>query len=451
MPDRPEPSRSLPAGPTDSAWEQAKAWIDRPIDFWNQCHATFGDTFTLQFGSLGPTVVFCHPEAVRQIFAIRPEHYECKSFNDHYRYLMGNRSLLVLDGEEHRQQRGFLRPFFQQSEQDRWISIAIDITHRQMRNVQDGEVICVRRFVHEISLRLILKLVFRDAQQSIQKLLRKIFIESILENYGTWSPWARFVQWHDPLRKLFGSEIRRLQDLPSSSSQLEDLSLFQQLARHQQNGMPALTGEQIQDHVFTMLIAGVDPAAIATSWAIYWILESEGVSVQLREELNDFETLSNERQFLSRTDSYLHAVCLETLRMYPVVTTPSGRKLLKPVAIDSQVYPAGVTLVPATYLVHHRADLYPDPERFMPSRFLDRTYQGSEFFPFGGGRRRCIGAGLALTAMKSILFLLFSSWHLNRAWKDRIHPVRHGTLLAPSDNLRARVNAQLSNPGVRVT
>ena len=75
--------------------------------------------------------------------------------------------------------------------------------------------------------------------------------------------------------------------------------------------------------------------------------------------------------------------------MYPVVTTPSGRKLLAKVNIQGRTFDPGVTLLPCTYLVHRRPDLYPEPARFRPERFLERRYASHEYFPFGGGVRTC--------------------------------------------------------------
>jgi len=62
----------LPPGPELPSCRQAQAWIDRPLEFWEECAARFGETFTVQLGSIGPTVLFSHPEAVQHIFQLPP-------------------------------------------------------------------------------------------------------------------------------------------------------------------------------------------------------------------------------------------------------------------------------------------------------------------------------------------------------------------------------------------
>src|SRR6266446_6305375 len=91
----------LPPGPDLPPWRQAQAWIESPVAFWEECAAEFGDVFTVQLGSIGPTVLFSHPSAVQQIFQLGGNAVECRQFNEHYKYVMGEQGLLVSDGVPH--------------------------------------------------------------------------------------------------------------------------------------------------------------------------------------------------------------------------------------------------------------------------------------------------------------------------------------------------------------
>src|SRR5262245_14123638 len=104
---------SLPPGPDLPPWQQAQAWIESPVAFWTQCAAEFGDTFTVQLGTIGPTVLFSHPSAVREIFQLSPDAFECRQYNEHYKYVMGEQSLLVSDGSSHSRRRRLLVPSLQ--------------------------------------------------------------------------------------------------------------------------------------------------------------------------------------------------------------------------------------------------------------------------------------------------------------------------------------------------
>ena len=121
--------------------------------------------------------------------------------------------------------------------------------------------------------------------------------------------------------------------------------------------------------------------------------------------------------------------------MYPVVPTPSGRKLLNDCEIGPYLLPAGATLVPCTYLVHRREDLYPDANAFRPQRFLERTFAPHEFLPYGGGARICVGEMLAQLEFKMVIASILRARVLETGFMPALRPVRHGTLLAPPDTL----------------
>ncbi len=102
------------------------------------------------------------------------------------------------------------------------------------------------------------------------------------------------------------------------------------------------------------------------------------------------------------------------------------RKTVRPFAAGGREYPAGVVLCPCSYLVHRREDLYPEPDRFRPERFLERKFGPHEWFPFGGGNRVCLGMPFALYEMKVLLATLFSQVRLTRPAGARSRARRYG-------------------------
>lgn len=428
---------SLPPGPAQPAWDQAKAWIDRPISFWQECHSQFGDTFTVQLGSLGATVLFCDPLAVKEIFALRREQYTCGEYNAHYKLIMGDQSLLVTDGETHAHQRRLLTPSFPPTLVETTPSPIAPALAKCLGTWHVGDAISVRPFVHGLIFENILRLLFYDQHPELRHLLQNIFLKDLVKDYGTWSPWARFTKWHPLLRKTMGSEIQAAR-LPGANK--VSRGMFDRLATHQQPDGAWLPNDQIVDHVFTMLIAGVDTTTLASSWLLYWVHATPGCLEKLREELLPLTTSTKEASHQQAAPTpWTDATIQESLRMVPVVTTPSGRRLCQETVIQGRAYPPSTTLLPCTYLVHHRPQLYPQPSEFRPERFQERSYRNYEFFPFGGGLRMCLGAKLAESSMKTILTTLIQRVQFEPAWEGDVVPVRHGTLLAPSENLALRV------------
>ncbi|OZH52193.1 hypothetical protein AFK68_25990 [Hydrocoleum sp. CS-953] len=150
---------------------------------------------------------------------------------------------------------------------------------------------------------------------------------------------------------------------------------------------------------------------------------------------------------------YLNAVCCETLRIYPVVLIVSPREAKKTITIMGQEYPVGTALTPCIYLTHHREDLYPEPEKFKPERFLERQYSAYEFLPFGGTNRRCIGAAFAMFEMKLVLATILRHYNLALADKQPVKPVRRGVTLAPAGGVKMvmtgkRMQVETKSPSV---
>jgi cytochrome P450 len=120
---------------------------------------------------------------------------------------------------------------------------------------------------------------------------------------------------------------------------------------------------------------------------------------------------------------FLEAVCHETLRLYPAASA-AGRKLVKPLQVAGCDLPAGAGVVISILWAHSNPEVFPEPERFLPERFLDRSYSPFEFLPFGGGHRRCIGAAMGLYEMKLVLGTLLSRLAFTRASTKPIRVVQ---------------------------
>ena len=92
----------------------------------------------------------------------------------------------------------------------------------------------------------------------------------------------------------------------------------------------------------------------------------------------------------------------ETLRLRPVISLVN-RTLKEPMEFGGYELPAGVKVAPCIYLVHRRPDIYPEPDRFLPERFLDQPPGTYTWIPFGGGVRRCLGGAFAQFEMQVVL------------------------------------------------
>jgi cytochrome P450 family 110 len=195
----------------------------------------------------------------------------------------------------------------------------------------------------------------------------------------------------------------------------------------------AMSEEGVRDELKTLLLAGYETTAIALAWAFYGVHRQPDV----------FHRLHTELRALGRTPDpdalgrlpYLGAVCQEALRLYPVGGVIS-RRLRQPLTLCGYALPADIGVGVALPVVHSDPRLYPEPRRFRPERFLERTYTPFEYVPFGGGARRCIGAAFAVYEMKIVLGSLLARHRFRLAEDAPVTPVPRTFTLGPKGGVR---------------
>src|SRR5262249_20496750 len=161
--------------------------------------------------------------------------------------------------------------------------------------------------------------------------------------------------------------------------------------------------------LLTLLFAGHDTTASALAWAFYWLHRDPAELGRVLGEIGSLGPSAGADAIAALP--YLEAVCLESLRIHPILVD-IPRMLVRPLGLPDGTAPAGKAVSASTILAHRREGTYEAPARFLPSRFLERKYSPFEFLPFGGGARRCIGAAFALHEMKLVLASLLRSRRL---------------------------------------
>jgi cytochrome P450 len=247
-------------------------------------------------------------------------------------------------------------------------------------------------------------------------------------DYGRWSPGRRFTRRLEAADALLLGEIARRRRAPDLDQRSDVLSLL--LRAVDDAGLP-MTDRELRDELFTMLAAGHETTATQLAFAFELLLRNPDALARLR------STLSN-----GSDDAYLDAVVKETMRLRPVIDA-AERTLTKPRTVAGWELPAGVKVYPGIVLVHHRADLYPEPAAFRPERFLDPRTEPYAWLPFGGGIRRCLGAALAHAEIAEVLRVAIPAVDMVpvRAKPDPV--VLRGITLAPYYGVKVEVQRAL--------
>ena len=160
-----------------------------------------------------------------------------------------------------------------------------------------------------------------------------------------------------------------------------------------QAGGTAMSDKELRDQLITLLVAGHDTTATGLAWALERLTRHPEILAKAVAAAESGDAAGEE---------YLDAIAKETLRIRPVVPDV-GRILKEPVEVAGYRLPAGVMVVPSITSVHADPDVYPDPDKFDPDRMVGATLSPTTWFPFGGGNRRCLGAGFAMVEMRIVL------------------------------------------------
>lgn len=434
----------LPEGPTTNPILQSIYWFLNPVNCMETNAAKYGDTFTVRLGKQ-TIVVVNHPEAMQSILTSKCLNAPGE-VNDLLRLFVGDNSIFLQSGARHKRSRQLLMPLFHGERMQSYGELICEITKKTIERWQIGEPFSTHASMQNITMSIILQAVFGlyegERSQKLKELLFTylkmvgstlggllVHILVLLKDWGSWSPWGRIQRITSQIDELLYAEIndRRTR---SDSERIDILSLL--MSARDEDG-EAMTDVELRDQMMTLLFAGLETSLAALTWAFYWIHKHPEVKEKLLQELDSLP--DNAKAMDVFRLPYLSAVCNETLRVSPVAMFAFARVVQSPVEIMGYQFQPGVQMAGCIYLTHQREDLYPEPKKFKPERFLERQFSPFEFIPFGGGERRCIGAALAMFEIKLILATILSETDLVLADHRPVKMKRRTLFLAPNSNI----------------
>jgi cytochrome P450 len=425
----------LPSGPRSALWLMFR-YLRNPEAVLPPLATRFGDPFTLpSFG--GPIVVTGSPEGVRAIFAADPDTFSPFG-TEAATPILGTGSILLQSGAAHRRSRKLMQPPFHGARMRAYGSSIADVARRHLQSARGG--LDVEELFRHISLEVILRTVFGVAEAARVEVGRGAVI-STLRSFGPllamfaafrrrwFPPWRRFQRLLGDVHALLRREIADRRERSDGS----DICALLVGARDDE-GQP-MAEEEMVEQLFTMVVAGHETTATSLAWAVDELWRDPPLLQEVRERLaatdGDPERLAG--------DELLDAICTETLRMRPLVPLVS-RRLQRPFTLLGHELPVGVGVAASPMLAHRRPEVFPDPERFLPRRFLaQRNYSPHEYFPWGGGARRCLGAALAGFEMRIVLGTLILGPRLELTRKRAALAARAATV-GPRGGVRVRIS-----------
>lgn len=416
-------STSLPPGPRLPLPVQTLLAWHHTAPFFAAARRRHGPLFTIRVLPWGRAVVVEDPALVKQVFTGDPAVFHAGEGNSMLAPVLGDRSVLVLDEDEHLQARKRLLPPFHGESVRRYGEVVEEIVAEEIERWPLGTPFPLHPRMRAITLEVILRAVIGVSDPERLRALREVLPASVelsfpimlmwvvpgLTRFGPWRRYRRTVEEANRLLRLEIAERRR----DPSLAEREDV--LSQLVHAGETG-----DEELRDQIMTLLIAGHETSSTGLAWAFERLLRNPEVLERAR----------------GGDDAYLDAVVQETLRIRPVIPVVV-RRLQAPVELGGHLLPAGVTVMPSITLMHSDPALFSEPERFRPERFLDGEEASTyTWIPFGGGRRRCPGAAFAAFEMRVALRTILRETRLraDRAADERVRS--HHITLVPARGAR---------------
>jgi cytochrome P450 len=430
----------LPDG-FNSSLRQFWLLISQPRTFTAALRERYGEVVMIDHKG-EKNVVALTPDGARQILLADPDGYDA-FWKEGFTGVAGPGSIWVLGEKKHHRERQLLTPAFHGKGFGAYGKVIRDITSQKTGKWRTGQTVRVIDTTLAISLDVIMQLVFgvqdgplmEDGHEILSALLKTyhpliVFFPNLQRN---WFPlWVR----HTRAKVNFSTWLARQLGERRALNQDRDDILGRMMTAHYEDGSQ-MRDEDIRDELVTILMAGHETTATALAWVLYELGRHPAELERLRAEIIELGEAPDPAQVVKLP--YLSAVCNETLRLHTLLPEVA-RVLITPLKLCQYAIPAGTFVTVSVMAIHHDPDIYPEPDKFIPARFLERTYTPFEFLPFGGGHRRCLGAALSDFEMRIALAEIVMNWDVESASAEK--EIRHDIAMGPKHGVRLRVTAR---------
>ena len=411
----------------------SRRWLADPYGTLDAERARRGPTFWMELALVGRVLVTGDPALIREITA-HPD-LEAGSGIAALRRVLGEGSLITMDGEAHAARRRLVAPFFRRG-LEVLDAATCAATKDALRAVPPGGRLSIYDLGRQVSLRSIIQFLLAAPPDEAARAGRLVdafllsfespwvlFLRPLQIDLGPLSPWGRALRNRERLRDFLREHVRKARSGGGIGD--KDGGVLARIAQE----APDLSEDDIVAETLALLLFGHDTGAAALAWAVAHIWRRPEVLARVRAEADAAETID------PAAHPYLEACLKESLRLSPVVVHLT-RVAARETRIGEHTVPAGARVFPCVYLAQRDPEVFAEPDVFRPERFLEgQTYEGS-WFPFGLGARTCIGNRFALRQMLLTAATAARCAELapEPGWEPR--PVRRLVLVVPEGGTR---------------
>jgi cytochrome P450 len=427
---------TLPPGPKLPKLVQTAAFMFAGRRFLDACRKRYGDVVTMSTAFDSRFVMVFDPDLLKKVFQAPPDRLRAGEANALLGQVLGERSVLVLDGAEHLRQRKLMLPPFHGKRLKGYEEKMVEAADRAIDRWPVGEPFTLLPTMQTVTLDVIMHAVWgveegpraeelkRRVRAVIDPLSSRFGIVVLALSggrFGDRKAVQRFEQRRAELDEMIYEEIAQRREATDLDQREDVFSML--LQARDEDGEP-MTDAELRDELVTLLVAGHETTSTGLAWAFELMLRTPRVMEKLEASLAEGD------------DTYVDAVVKEALRLRPVIPGVGRVVRGEPFELGGYTVPEGVEINPSIGVIHRRADRYPGPGEFRPERFLgDDAPDTYTWVPFGGGTRRCLGASFALLEMKVVIKRVLARTELRTVSQKPEQVLRRGITLVPREGV----------------
>jgi len=415
-------------------------------DYFEEASRRFGSRFTVYPIYMPPLVFLSDPEEIRAVLTADPTVLHPGAGSAILRPLIGDRSFMLLEEDEHLASRRAVTPAFHQRAVREHTTMLQETVERDIANWPTNSIVAIHPRIRSLTLRVVLAAIFGSDQPldrlhtaligSLNISASFLLQEPNLRHLPGWRPaWREFVTQRALVDKMLYELIRsRRHNRTSEPENLLDLLLDGTRA----DGTP-MPEKEVRDNLLSMILAGHETTTGEIAWAFQLLAQNQPAQDRLLSEIDH-----------EGDDEYLGATVSETMRRRPVFLFVIPREVMEPVEIGDWTYHPPAHLAGCTYLMHHNPDLYARPFEFRPERFIEEAQHPRTWLPWGGGRKHCLGRHFALLEIKTVLREVLTEHRVLPA-SERLEPPRwRSAILVPGRGGRVWLQRRKSQKPVSI-
>lgn len=435
-------THSLPPRVSSPRLLQTLASRQWPYAYLERCRARYGDSFIIHPVGMQSLVLLSDPGDIRVLVTASASVLHAGAGGVLMEPVFGESSFVLQTGAEHLCGRRATLPAFHRRVVGEYADTIADLVERMVASWPLERAFPLSPYLGELTLKVMLSVAIGGtdtdttseaglcmSEELCRRLLEMLPVlagpllqEPLLRRLPGWrNTWRRFVRRRGEVDELiFGLIEERRREGHAGDRDL--LDMFLAAVNPDQSPM---SDRQVRDNLVSVIVAGYETTTATLAWAFQLLAHSPAVQNRLSEEIDG-----------EAEDEYMNATIQETLRHKPTFLFLPPRVVSQPIEIRGHEYRPPAQLCACTYLMHHDPDLYPNPQAFMPERFLGSAPQSGALLPWGAGHKRCPGRHLALLETKTVLQQALSRLLVLPVGRDIEHPRWHSALLTPHDGAR---------------